>query len=193
MGIRRLFRKEKAPIGQTDRGNVSRDLDHKHESMTLSDLTVNFHHLDRETLLEDWQWLIGPARLPILLTACGDAFVQDVSEGTVHFLDVGAGTIQQVAESGKEFQSLLSDRDFVMGFFRVQLVSELRVSGRVLKAGQIYSFKTPPFLGGEYAASNVEPTDIEVHFSLLGQIREQVTGLPEGTKIKGFTIKPAQE
>ncbi len=193
MGIRKLFRREKNPIDPTARGKLSPDSDHKHEPMTLSDLTVNFRHLDRETLLEDWEWLIGSTKLPVLLTACGDAFVQDVNDGTVHLLDVSAGTLQQVAESGEEFQSLLSDRDFVVGFFGVQLVSELRACGRVLKAGQIYSFKVPPFLGGEYAASNLEPTDIEVHFSLLGQIREQVAGLPEGTKIKGFTIRPAQE
>ncbi len=62
----------------------------------MNDLTVNFSHLDRNTLLEDWQWLIGPSKLPILLTA-GDAFVQDADDGTVHFLDVGVGQMHPVA------------------------------------------------------------------------------------------------
>jgi hypothetical protein len=191
MGIRKLFRKEKDPSGMIDHGGRSPDVGHEHERLTLNDLTVNFRHLERETLLEDWQWLIGSTKQPIVLTACGDAFVQDVSDGTVHLLNVGEGKLQQIAESAEVFRSLLADRDFVVGFFGVQLVSELRASGCFLGDGQIYSFKTPPFLGGEYVASNMEPTAIEVHFSLFGAMHEQVAGLPEGTKIKGFTLGPA--
>ena len=45
--------------------------------ITVDDLTVNFEHADRATLLADWEWRIGPDRLPILITALGHAFVQD--------------------------------------------------------------------------------------------------------------------
>lgn len=48
--------------------------------MTINDLTVNISHLDRETLLSEWQWLIGTTKFPILATLAGDAFVQDSAE-----------------------------------------------------------------------------------------------------------------
>ncbi len=163
--------------------------------MTLDDLTVNFEHLNRETLLEDWEWLIGEKKLPILLAASGDAFLQDTEDGTVHFLDVAANQVGLVAESANEFESLLSDRDFVGEYLSVQMVGDLRLKGLVLETGQIYSFIKPPTLGGPYALDNIEITDIEVHFSLNGQIGRQIKNLPPGTPIKGITIgkKPVKK
>src|SRR5690242_8691976 len=81
--------------------------------MTLDDLTVDFRHLDRRSLLQEWEWLIGSTKLPILLTASGDAFVQDVEDGSVYVLDTGDSSIHQVASSAEKFQSLLGKRDFV--------------------------------------------------------------------------------
>jgi hypothetical protein len=157
--------------------------------MDLNDLTVNFSHLDRRALLEDWSWLLGKSKFPILLLANGDAFVQDVDAGTIHFLNVSAGIVSEVATSFDRFKSLLSDQKFVLNYFGVAMVADLRQSGCLLSPGQIYSFKIPPILGGEYVLNNVEPTDIEVHYSLAGQIHEQVNSLPEGTPINEITLK----
>lgn len=191
MGVRTLFKRREGSTGETDRGRpLPRPTSKQHVSLNLNDLTVNFGHLDRETLLKEWEWLIGSFKLPIVLTACGDAFLQDVNDGTVHLLDVGAGTLRQITSSAEEFQSLLSDRRFVTDLFRVELVGALRASGSVLGAGQIYSLKTPPALGGEFLPSNMETAPIELHFSLFGDIFQQLVRLPEGTKIKGFVIEP---
>jgi len=67
--------------------------------MTLDDLTVNFSHLDYQALLADWIWLVGESKLPILLTASGNAFVQDVENGSVHVLDVAAGSLSEIVSS----------------------------------------------------------------------------------------------
>jgi hypothetical protein len=158
-------------------------------AITLDDLTVNFKHLKREDLLSDWQWKIGNTKLPILLTASGDAFVQDTKDGSVHFLDVGAGNLAKVAESVDAFQSLMADKKFVSDHFAVAMIADLKRSGHSLKNGQIYSFKKPPVLGGKYELQNIEPTDIEVHFSIAGQIHEKVSKLKPGTKIDGVTIR----
>ena len=156
--------------------------------MTFDDLTVSFQHLDRSSVLEDWAWLTGKRKLPILLTAAGDAFVQHIDDGTIHFLDVGANQIRRVATSPDTFSELLSDREFVAGYFNVQLVGDLRLNGSVLKPGQIYSYVKPPVLGGQYILENFHVADIEVHFSISGQIGHQVRNLPPGTKIRGINI-----
>ena len=157
--------------------------------ITLNDLTVNFSHLDRAKILEDWVWLIGNRRLPILLSALGDAFIQDLDDGSVHLLSAGEGAIQRVADSGGIFESLLSDRDFVTENFAPSVIVELRANGCVLMPGQLYGYKTPPNLGGEYSLGNLEPTDISVHFSILGQLHRQTQSLPPGTPISGIEIK----
>ena len=168
--------------------NVPQAPDESYSRMTLDDLTVNFSHIDRESLLADWVWLIGESKLPILLTASGDAFVQDVKTGSVHVLDVAAGSLSEVASSLVEFQLLLSNKEFVVSYFAVEMVGDLFQSGQMLKAGQIFSFKIPPVLGGEYVLGNIEATDVEVHFSLAGQLHKKVSKLPPGTKINSITI-----
>ena len=49
--------------------------------MTLADLTVDVDHLDRDRLLDDWRWLIGSAKRLVLVSAIGDAFLQDTDDG----------------------------------------------------------------------------------------------------------------
>jgi Domain of unknown function (DUF1851) len=131
-------------------------------ALTLNELTVNFGHLKRELLLEDWRWLLGPTKQPILLTAIGDAFLQDMGDGSILLLDVAAGELLRVADDLAAFDALLADREFVVNYFAVEMVADLRNAGVTLGPGQIYSFRQPPVLGGEYTLENVEPTDIEV-------------------------------
>ena len=156
--------------------------------MTLDDLTVNFSHLKREEILSDWVWLIGKNKLPILLTASGDAFLQDTNDNSISILDVGAGEVHNVAGSFEEFKELLSDKEFVVNYLAVDMVGDLMQNNIVLNQGQIYSFKKPPILGGEYILENIEPTDIEVHFSITGQIHKKVKDLPAGTPINEVSI-----
>jgi hypothetical protein len=57
--------------------------------IALSDLTVNVDYLDLERLLDDWRWLIGPSKR-VLVSAIGDAFLQDEDVGAIHLSDSGA-------------------------------------------------------------------------------------------------------
>ncbi len=157
--------------------------------MTLDDLTVNFSHLNRDNLLSDWKWLIGETRFPILITASGDAFIEDINDRTVHFLDAGAGNLEIVAKSSKEFRDLLSDKEFVVKYLAVQMIGDLIQADEQLEEGKIYSFIKPPVLGGEYVLENIEKIDIELHFSTIGQIHEQVMDLPPGTPINEIKFK----
>jgi len=142
--------------------------------MTLNDLTVNFSHLDRDGLLAEWEWLLKGEYLPVLLSASGDAFVQNIETGQVWWLDTGGAEFNMVADSAHEFTELLSEKEFVVDCFAVQMIGDLIQSGKKLRQGQIFSLETPWLLGGKYELANIEPTDIEVHFSLTGQIAEQV-------------------
>ena len=157
--------------------------------ITLNDLTVNFSHLDREAILEDWRWLIGAQKQPILISAIGDAFLQDPEDGGIHLLDVGSGTLEPIAASVSEFQELLRDTEFVTNVLVPQIVVETRNAGKPLGPGEVYSFEHPPVLGGEYSAENMVPTDILVHFSIMGQIHRQVKDLPPGTPIGEIKIE----
>lgn len=161
--------------------------------MNVNDLTVNFEHLKRENILADWVWLIGRKKLPILITSVGDAFLQDVDDGTIHFLDTCSAGLLKVSENLEEFRNQIKDAQFLSDYFCPQPVGVLRDSGLTLSQGQLYSLMKPSVLGGEFAPENIEMTDIEVHFSVLGQIHQQVKDLPPGTEIGSFELKPERK
>ena len=114
--------------------------------ITLDDLTVNFAHLDAATLLEDWRWLIGAEKRPVLITALGDAFLQDI-DGSIHWLSAGDGVLATVAGGAEEFSSLLGDKAFVTEHFAPHVIVNLRNRGAYLKPGQLFGYKVPPHLG----------------------------------------------
>lgn len=157
-------------------------------AITMNDLTVYFGHLDQASLLEDWIWLIGPTRFPILVTALGDAFLQDAETGEVLLLLSGTGEIQKVCNDIDAFRALLEDHEFVSDHFVPGIVVKLRESGAVLGERQLCSFKTPPVLGGAYSVENLEPIDIAVHFSVLGQVQQRASNLPDGTPVDGVEV-----
>jgi hypothetical protein len=142
-------------------------------ALTMEDLTVSISHLDRQALLRDWLWLVGPNKVPVLVTALGNAFLVDKETGAIYVLDAGPGTLQQVATSGDDFRARLRDKEFVIEQFAPIIVVRMRERGYTLTRGQLYSFRTPPALGGEYSPDNLEPTDIETHFATLGQLHDR--------------------
>lgn len=97
--------------------------------------------------------------------------------------------MEKVADSIEEFQNLLSDKDFVVRYMAVEMVGDLIQAGQVLEKEQIYSLIIPLVLGGEYTLENLEITDIEVHFSILGQIHQQVKDLPDGASVNLVDFK----
>ncbi|MFT4928362.1 MAG: hypothetical protein ACI8WB_004481 [Phenylobacterium sp.] len=156
--------------------------------MTLNDLTVNFTHLNRAYLLSEWHWLIGVEKMPILLSASGDAFLQDSNDGSIMVLDTCNGKLTEIAGSFDQFSSLLTNKDFLMEYLAVQLVEDLMKAGTKLSEGKIYSFKKLPVLGGELSPENIDTVDIEVHFSMTGQIHQQVQNLPDGTPTDNIVL-----
>lgn len=157
--------------------------------ITMQDLTVGFDVEQRDSLLADWHWLIGEHRLPILFTASGNAFVQDVNDGSIHLLDAGEGRLKPACDSVDQFRDLLDDVDFVMTHFGVNAIGLLKSEGRELPAGQVWSFIQPPVLGGAFDTDNYEPADLAVHFSIQGQIHRQVRDLPDGAPISSIQLK----
>ena len=148
----------------------------------LDDFIVKFDNNSANRLINDWIWLIGDDKNPILVSSIGDLFLRD-GKDNIFLLNVGEGKLNLVANGIKEFESKLKDVDQVNKWFMIELIEELKNSGQYLNDKQVYSYRKLPVLGGDYSAGNFEATDIEVHFCVAGQIHERVKDLPPGTKI----------
>lgn len=148
-------------------------------------LSVKFDEISADRLVHDWTWLIGKDKQPIMVSSIGDLFLKDVNE-KVYWLNTGDGTLTDVAEGIEQFKEKLQDPEIVRDWFLVDLVAILNTKGKKLEVGQVYSNKKLIVFGGDYSPENFEPTDIEVHFSITGQIHRQVKDLPHGTKINSI-------
>lgn len=56
-----------------------------------------------------------------------------------------------------------------------------------LRRDQCVGYRIPLFLGGQDEEQNLEITDLEVYWSLTGQLRVSTLDLPPGTPIQGVT------
>lgn len=151
-------------------------------------LQIDISHLDFDSLLEDWRWLVDETHRPILMSFLGDLFLK-ASDGSVLFLDLMSGSFQQVAASEDEFNALLKDRErrrsWVPGF----LYSELKAKQGPLETGECYSCEIPLTLGGTLEPENFRRVSIAVHYSILGQLQAQVRNLAPGAKIRDVRIR----
>ena len=152
--------------------------------MTIHDYLIDQQGQDWGTLLRDWMPPLPPEFTLWLVNRFGDAFVVADDDGPVHMLDVGAGVLSCVADSRSHFADLLDVDNNADNWLLIPLVDQCGEAGMTLAPGQCYGFKIPPLLGGKYELSNVEPTDLAVHYSLLADIYKQTKDLTEGTPIE---------
>ena len=144
--------------------------------------------IDVSDICTDWQWLIDNQKEVILVSAIGDMFLLG-NDNSIYWLETGTGNLTFVAENIDEFQTFLANEEMVDNWFLPELIEQLIAHGITLNENQVYSFKTPPILGGEYSLDNFEATDISVHFSISGQINEQIWDARDGTKIGKVSIE----
>jgi hypothetical protein len=150
--------------------------------LTWNELAVSPDGVDFEDLLSDWRWLVGEEYHPVVISAMGDLFLRH-DDGRIFWLNSGWGQLTELAESADEFKKPMVQPNNAGNWFIPKLVGDLLSSGKKLGPGECFSYKIPPVLGGEIDLDNFEPTNLFVHFSILGQIHEQVKELPEGMPI----------
>lgn len=157
-------------------------------SITTDLLVVTLSPQAKASILDEWTWLIGGGKRPLLVTACGDVFIEDLLRGTIYFLDVSVSELSLVTETKEAFETLIAEPSFVDAYLHRERVEMLRGKGLVLKKDETYSFCKPLSLGGQISAENIEITNVEVHFSIAGQTECQIAGIPVGTPITGIKI-----
>ena len=139
-----------------------------------------------EQLLEDWHWLLPDDVELVVITKSGDAFVRRRRDGVILWLNVVEASVTEVAATLEDFQTAMTAPQNVNAWFMPDVVQGQSVLGMDPGLNECLSFKLPPVLGGKIDPDNIEISDIAVHFSLAGQIHQQVKDLPHGTKIDRF-------
>jgi hypothetical protein len=154
--------------------------------MNIHDYLIDQTGLDWPSLLEEWRWLLPPEFRVWLLTRTGDLFIT-LPDGSIHMLDVGAGTLKQVAKSRDEACAKIDEPGVADDWLMIPIVDQLVASGAVLGSGQCYSFRQLPVLGGSYTADNRMVFPVREHFGAWGSVHRQISDLPDGSHV---VIKP---
>lgn len=155
--------------------------------MDINDYIIAQAGRNWSDLLAGWRAALPESFTLWMVNRFGDLFTVYDDE-SVHMLDVGAGCLERLADNRDHFCSLIDVGENANNWLMVPLVDACVSSGMVLESNQCYGYKVPPILGGEYRISNVEPTDLSVHYSLLADIYRQTKDLPDGTKVRIVVI-----
>jgi hypothetical protein len=132
--------------------------------------------------LAEWRWKLGGAAKIVALSRSGDAFVAQV-DGTIWWLDTGAGEFTEVAPSSEAFSQLLDQPASAARLLLAPVVEEfIRLHGPI-PAGKCLGFTQLPVLGGSYSIENRWLSPAVEHFGLTGEVHRQIRDLPDGTRV----------
>lgn len=164
----------------------------KYRDITSEDYLAPIRGYDPDTILEDWEWLVGSGVTSRLITSLGCVFYRKGEE--IHFLDTLYGTTEHVADNNADFISNIygTDEEFYKRYYP-EVVLMLVRSGMALKKDQCYSPNNPPGLNGKFESSNFSTTSCVVHISFGGQLFEQTSKYPQGAKISDIKFEHADE
>jgi type VI secretion system (T6SS) immunity protein Tdi1 len=136
-----------------------------------------------EELSDAWAWLLKYPFRPVLFSILGDMFFTR-DNGSVWWLNTGAGEVTRVAESVDDFQQKLGT-ELADEWFLPHLVEQLHAAGKIPEPGECYTYVTLPiFQEGKYVVDNLNPVPADEHFALTGEVHHQIAALPEGARVK---------
>ena len=133
--------------------------------------------------LAEWRWKLGGSSKVIALSRSGDAFVLQ-PDGSVSWLDTGAGEVSPVAPSREEFGRMLESPSNATRLLLAPVVEEfVRLHGP-FPAGTCLGFTQLPTLGGAYTVDNRYRLSAVEHFAVTGDLHRQLRDLPDGAKVR---------
>lgn len=155
--------------------------------ITWRELAVDLAGQSSDDLMREWHWLVPEALSLRMVSALGDAFLEDAS-GAIYWLDTGGAELTRIADSREKFDHSRQEPELADRWFAPQLVGDLLSAGHSLGPGQCFSYKIPLSLGGDFKPDNFDASDLLVHFSGLGKIQSQVRDLPIGAPISSVVL-----
>jgi hypothetical protein len=147
-------------------------------------VSFDIQHLDANRLLAQWRWLCTEPVTLIARNGFGDLFLR-TAEGKVMLLDVGDGSLTEVAESESRFKDFLKQaakRELWFAEGEMETFAEL---GLKLNNLQCIGFKTPiVFAESANVPNNAYVADLYEEVSFLGDLHRQISNVPNRGKVR---------
>jgi hypothetical protein len=148
--------------------------------ISVTDYLIDPATIDWQKALSTWSWLLPPTFTVWLVNRFADLFLI-LPDGTVHMLDIGAGTLTRLADSREDFRAKIDEDDNANQWLMIPLMDQMVAVGMTLQPGQCYGFKIPPVMGGQYSVENAGPLAAWDYLGAYGSIHDQLRGIPDGS------------
>lgn len=151
----------------------------------MKEFIIETNNIDWNKILQHWSWLFNEEiSFNIwILTQFADLFIH-MDDNSIMRLDIGAGTLSEVAKNKEHFSDLLESDENFNFWFMPGLIQQLEAEGKILNQSQCYGFKTPTgFQEGSYSISNIDIYDIEEYFVTMGDLWNRLQNVKDGTKV----------
>ena len=148
------------------------------------DRVFDVDQLDVSRLLEQWRWLCGQSVTLVARNGFGDMFLR-TSDGKILWLDVGGGTLTEVAESELGFEHSLANSAKREIWFAEQQLAALAERGLKPNDLQCIGFKTPVvFAESRNVPDNAYVADLYEQVSFLGDLHRQIADVPDCGRVR---------
>ena len=142
------------------------------------------HQLDVNRLLQQWRWLCGQSVALVARNGFGDMFLR-TSDGKILWLNVGGGTLAEIAESELGFQRSLAESAKRELWFAEEQLAACAERGLTPNDLQCIGFKTPVvFAESRSVPDNAYVADLYEQVSFLGDLHQQIADVPNGGKVR---------
>ena len=168
-------------------GSVVGAQEHPLSRVGWADLTITPDDETLRAFQNAWSWLLEGVGTPVLFSVWGDVFLD--RDGAIFWLNTGIGEISEVASDLDNFRAQLGGNR-VDEWFLPDLVGQAHQAGLNPTNGQCFTYLTYPiFAEGKYEVANIRVVPAREHFSLSGDLHEQIARLPDGGKVR-ITVGP---
>lgn len=162
---------------------LNRGVRRHHKHMRIADYILAHAGIDWPVTLQSWGWLL-PDHLTVWIANRFADLILVFEDGTVHYLDVGAGTVTRIAENREDFLEQVDTDQNATDWFMIPMVDSCVATGMRLSPGACYAFRQLPVFGGEYSADNVMIAKVEGYLKFAGLVHAKVRDLPDGTQVE---------
>jgi hypothetical protein len=140
--------------------------------------------LDVSRLLEQWRWLCDQSVTLVARNGFGDLFLR-TNERKILWLNVGGGTLTEIAESELGFEHSLAESAKREVWFAEQKLAAFAERGMKPNDLQCIGFKTPVvFAESRSIPDNAYVADLYEQVAFLGDLHRQIAEVPNGGKVR---------
>ena len=134
-------------------------------------------------IIDSWSWVIENPKQILAVNKFGNILIRN-EENIVYRICPEELNAEIVSEDKESYLKLIKDKEFLEDWEFKPLLSQAIEKLGELTDEQVYCFKTPTVLGGEYELENIEKISFQELISFSGELAYKIKNIPNGQQLE---------